>query len=84
MIYTPGCGIGGQESPTVYQVCICKPFLLLQPSAEEYIVSPKALIPNLKQAFRNISLSVWQAVLFAEAPAERVDEITYFSLPAVM
>lgn len=45
MIYTPGWSIGGQESPTVYQVCICKPFLLLQPSVEVYIVSLKALIP---------------------------------------
>lgn len=35
MIYSRGCSKGGQESPTVYQVYICKVFFLLQPSAEE-------------------------------------------------
>lgn len=37
-----------------------------------------------KPEFKNISMCVWQAILFAEAPVARVDEITYFSSPAVM
>lgn len=65
------------------QQCIryfCKVFLLLQPSVEGYIVSPKEPNTWLKPGFRNISLCVWQAIEFAEAPVER-DYITISAPP---
>lgn len=63
---------------------ICKVLPLLLTSAEEYIVSPKTQNTWLKPEFRHTLLSVWQGIVFAEAPVEREDGITYFSFPAVV
>lgn len=71
------CSKGQQKTQAVYQVYFCQVLLLLQPSVEGYIVSLKTQTPEE-------NLTFWQTIAFAEAPVERVDEMTYFRSSAVM